>query len=82
MQYPLTTGQAATLLLTTEPRLADLVRKGKITPPPEVVAGRRLWQAQHLRQAAEHLGAATRQLHTKLAGIDAVPVEQSVESRA
>jgi hypothetical protein len=66
MQYPITTGQAAVLLFTTEPRLADLVRKGKISPPPEVVAGRRLWQRQHLLQAAEHLGVLTAEFCTKL----------------
>jgi hypothetical protein len=68
MRYPITTGQAATLLFTTEPRLADLVRKGKIVPPPEVVAGRRLWQQQHLLQAAEHLGVLTTDLQAKLVG--------------
>ena len=66
MRYPITTGQAAVLLFTTEPRLADLVRKGKISPPPEVVAGRRLWQSAHLLQAAEHLGVLTAELCTKL----------------
>lgn len=82
MHLSLSTGQAARLLDTNEPRLADLVRKGKISPPPEVIAGRRLWQAQHLLQAAEHLGVMSRQLRAKLAEIDTVAVDQSVEPRA
>jgi hypothetical protein len=82
MPLTLSTGQAARLLDTNEPRLADLVRKGKITPPPEVVAGRRLWLMAHLLQAAEHLGVLTAELRAKLAGIDTVASEQSVEPRA
>jgi hypothetical protein len=59
MNLPKTTGQAAHLLQTTEPRLADLVRKGKISPEPVIVAGRRLWTADQVRQAARHMGALT-----------------------
>ena len=56
MQLPRTTGQAARLLDTTEPRLNDLVRRRKIEPAPPVVSGRRLWGPNHLRQAAASLG--------------------------
>lgn len=56
MTEPLSTGAAARLLGTTEPRLAELVRRGKIHPEPVIVAGRRLWGLEALQQAAEHLG--------------------------
>ena len=56
MKYPLSTGQAAAYLGVAEPRLNDLVRRGKIDPAPPVLAGRRLWEAEHVRQAAEELG--------------------------
>lgn len=49
------TGQIAALVLTPEPRVADLVRRGKISPPPQVIAGRRLWTRDQARQAAERL---------------------------
>jgi len=70
MRYPLTTGQAATLLSTTEPRLADLVRKGRIAPPPEIVAGRRLWHLEHVLQAADVLGVLDGHLHARLAELE------------
>ena len=70
MQYPLTTGQAAGLLSTTEPRLADLVRKGKISPRPEVVVGRRLWHLEHVLQAADVLGVLDGHLRAHLAGLE------------
>lgn len=54
--FPLSTGEAAKLLSVPEPRLSDLVRRGKIVPPPSIVAGRRVWQEIHLRQAAAILG--------------------------
>ena len=56
MRYPLSTGQAARLFLTTEPQLAELVRRGKIRPEPRIVAGRRLWEESHLSQVAEFMG--------------------------
>lgn len=56
MQFPLSTGQAAQALSVTEPQLAELVRRGKIQPPPTVFAGRRVWNESHVRQAARHLG--------------------------
>ncbi len=56
MRYPRSTGSAAKLLDTTEPRLADFIRRGKIRPAPRVVAARRAWENTHLRQAAQILG--------------------------
>ena len=56
MMHPISTGQAARLLRTTEPRLSDLVRRGKVRPAPRVVAGRRAWDEAHVRQAARALG--------------------------
>ena len=59
MKNLLSTGQAANLLGTTEPRLSEVVRRKKVAPAPWVVAGRRLWSAQDLAQAAEALGVLT-----------------------
>lgn len=56
MKYPISTGEAARLLRTTEPRLAETVRRGQVYPAPPVRAGRRLWDRHHVRQAAEALG--------------------------
>ncbi|TAJ20855.1 MAG: hypothetical protein EPO65_02685 [Dehalococcoidia bacterium] len=55
MKYPISTGQAAALLGRTEPQLAELVRRGRIQPPPAIFAGRRLWLAGQVRRAAELL---------------------------
>jgi hypothetical protein len=63
---PFATGEAARLLGISEPRLADLVRRGKVTPPPPLFAGRRLWSAAHVLQAAEALGLATDELRRSL----------------
>lgn len=65
---PLTTGAVARLLNTTEPRVAETVRRGRITPEPVVVAGRRLWSLDQVRQAAEALGLLTDDLRAVLAG--------------
>ena len=51
MNTLLSTGQAAKILRTTEPRLAETVRRGKVTPEPIIVAGRRLWRLDQVRQA-------------------------------
>lgn len=56
MRFPISTGQAARFLQTTEPRLAEAVRRGKVCPEPPVLAGRRLWDRQHLFMAARVLG--------------------------
>jgi hypothetical protein len=66
MHYPICTGQAAVLLNATEPALNQLVRAGKLCPPPPVVAGRRLWSEEHILQAAAHLGVLTDELRLQL----------------
>lgn len=63
---PLSTGELASLLRTTEPQLAETVRRGKVTPAPRVVAGRRLWEPFHIRQAARHLGLLDEELERQL----------------
>lgn len=67
LPLPLTTGAGAILLGTTEPRLAETVRRGHVTPPPPILAGRRLWRREHLLQAAEALGLLTDELRAVLA---------------
>jgi hypothetical protein len=66
MKFPLSTGQAARLLGTYEPKLAEEVRRKRIDPPPAIFAGRRLWQPEHLLQAAENLGLLTDELREAL----------------
>ncbi len=56
MQFPASTGQVARTLGTSEPRLNDLIRRGKISPAPRLFAGRRVWEEVHIRQAARALG--------------------------
>ena len=65
---PLTTGTVAKLLNTTEPRVAETVRRGKVSPAPTIVAGRRLWLPEQVRQAAEALGLLTDNLDRLLIG--------------
>lgn len=67
MKTPLSTGQVAALLATTEPRLNHLIRRRLIQPAPTLVAGRRLWNTDHVREAAEHLGCLTPELEQQLA---------------
>lgn len=74
MRYPLSTGQAAQFIRTTEPRLAETVRRGKVRPAPAVVAGRRLWEREHLVQAATYLDLLTEDLRRDL-GVDTDPVQ-------
>jgi len=62
------TGCVAQLLGVTEPRLNDLVRRGKVRPAPPVVAGRRLWTPEHVLRAAEVLGQSTAELRERLHG--------------
>ena len=57
MQFPASTGQVARLLGVTEPKLAETVRRGRVAPPP-IVAGRRLWDRDHIAQAADALGCS------------------------
>jgi hypothetical protein len=51
------TGEVATLLGATEPRLNDLIRRGKIAPAPPISAGRRLWADDDVARARAALGA-------------------------
>lgn len=67
LHFPLSTGQVAQLVRTTEPKLAEEVRRGRVTPPPVVRAGRRLWQPEQVRQAAARLGLLTDELRDSLA---------------
>lgn len=67
LQYPMSTGSVARLLLTTEPQLSNLVRCGHVQPAPEVVAGRRQWFATHIFQAATAFGVLTPELEARLA---------------
>lgn len=66
MHFPMSTGEAARVLGTTEPILAEAVRRGRVVPPP-VVAGRRLWSPEALLEAAEALGLATDELRAAVA---------------
>ena len=70
MRFPLTTGDLARLLQTTEPRLGEAVRRGRVSPPPEVIAGRRLWTRPQALQAAEALGELTDDIRALLEGAD------------
>lgn len=67
MMIPLSTGQAARVLDSTEPRLNGLIRKGRLDPEPPVSAGRRQWEQRHLLQAAEILGVPAAVLRSRLA---------------
>ena len=49
------TGQVARALGVTEPKVAELVRRGRITPAPNILAGRRLWTLPQALRAAELL---------------------------
>lgn len=69
MLLPLSTGQAAALLGTTEPRLAEAVRRGRVQPPPPVVAGRRLWSTDHILAAARLLRVDAVSVERVLAGL-------------
>jgi|SRR5688572_1895149 len=66
MSYPITTGQGAAVLGVTEPQLSETVRRGKVRPAPWIVAGRRLWFAEHLIQAATALGILTPKLQAAI----------------
>ena len=66
LPFPLTTGVGADILGTTEPRLSETVRRGHVKPPPPILAGRRLWSADHLLQAAEALGVDLDEVRERL----------------
>ena len=63
---PFTTGAVARLLESTEPRVAETVRRGRVKPPPVIVAGRRLWSLDQILQAAEALDLLTDDLRQQL----------------
>lgn len=67
MQFPMFTGEVARFLKTTEPKLADVVRRGRLDPKPRILAGRRLWEREAIVQAAEHLGLLTDEIRAALA---------------
>ena len=52
MEHTYSTGRVAALLGTTEPKVAELVRRGRTSPAPRVTSGRRLWERAHVLQAA------------------------------
>lgn len=60
----LTTGAVARLLHSTEPRVAETVRRGRINPEPVIMSGRRLWSPDQVRQAADALGLPQPDLQT------------------
>ena len=66
MRCPLPTGMAGNVLGVSEPCLNDLVRRRKVDPAPPIFAGRRLWHAEHLLQAAEALGVLTEDLRLEI----------------
>ena len=66
MKFPISTGQGAQFLGVTEPQLAETIRRGKVAPPPQVFAGRRLWYAEHLLQAAGALDILTDGLKSQI----------------
>lgn len=59
MRFPLSTGEVARFLGVTEPQLSEVVRRGRIATAPTVLAGRRLWEPDHIIQAATALGVLT-----------------------
>jgi hypothetical protein len=62
-------GQAALVLDTIEPILNQLVRKGRIDPPPPIVAGRRQWSEASILSAARALGLSEECVRLKLAEV-------------
>lgn len=66
MHFPTFTGDAAQFINTTEPKLSEAVRRGKVHPRPRILAGRRLWEREQLLQAAEYLGLLTDALRAEL----------------
>jgi len=56
LEQNFSTGGVAVLLNVTEPHISELVRRGKVAPAPKVVSGRRVWQIDHVLQAARALG--------------------------
>jgi hypothetical protein len=68
MAFPCSTGEGARIIGTTEPLLAETVRRGKVKPEPRIVAGRRLWTPDQLLDAAKVLGLLTKELEMEIWG--------------
>lgn len=66
MKQYLTSGEVARALNTSEPRLNSLIRRGRVEPVPPIHSGRRLWDREHILQAAEVLGVVTDELRAQL----------------
>ena len=60
------TGQVAKLLGSTEPKVAETVRRGYVFPAPEVISGRRVWGIESVEQAALALGVSRELLFERL----------------
>lgn len=73
MHTPTNSGAVAALVQTTEPVLNDQIRRGKIVPPPPVVAGRRQWDLHHILQAARQLGRDEAEILAKLTEVTHAP---------
>jgi len=76
VQFPLSSGQSAQFLGVTEPRLNELIRKGKLDPAPQSAAGRRLWWPEHLLAAAQAMNLPTDELRVR---IEALPRSAQAE---
>lgn len=75
MEYPLSTGQCARLLNISERTLSEAVRRGIIQSEIPILAGRRLWSAAAVREAAHHLGVSLANLAEELHDCDARPTD-------
>ena len=51
----MSTGQAARAVGIREPQLQDILRRGKIDPPPPILAGRRVWSEDNVEQVRQYL---------------------------
>ena len=60
LKFPAFSAQVRDFLgLRDDKQLGELVRTRRVSPPPRVVCGRRLWEPDHVRQAACELGVLT-----------------------
>ena len=66
MRLPTTTGQAAWVLGYLEPSLNDRIRRGKLSAPPRVTSGRRLWTRDDIVRAADDLGVSRTEVDERL----------------
>lgn len=63
----LSTGAVARLIDVPEARIQQVIRRGRVCPAPAVAAGRRLWTADQVRQAATHLNALSPEIEGEIA---------------